>query len=302
MLTVSGLCKAYAGRPVLQDLHLSLPAGELYGLLGPNGAGKTTFLNILCGLVQADRGTILIDGISHTRLPKGRIGIAPQENLLYGSLTCAEHLAFFGSLHGLSQRSLSRRITDGLTAVGLEHRRDDRAETLSGGLQRRLNLAIALVHRPRLLILDEPTTGLDIESRHDLWELILNLRRQGMTILLTTHLLDEAERLCQRIGILQRGRIVAEGTMEELKRCLPAREVVVVSSPCEERVVARAARFGWTPERRGGDLTFWLAEPLGLSEVVHRFEGIPLEGISCQPIRLEHVYLALTRQEGSAGG
>ena len=272
MLTVSGLCKAYGGRPVLQDLELSIPAGELYGLLGPNGAGKTTFLNILCRLVNADRGSILIDGLPHTRLPKGRIGIAPQENLLYGSLSCAEHLSFFGSL----------------------------AETLSGGMQRRLTLAIALVHGPELLILDEPTTGLDIESRHDLWNLIGNLRRQGMTILLTTHLLDEAERLCERIGILQRGRLVAEGTLVELKRLIPAREVVVVRTPREAAAVSRATGFGWNTVRHGGDLTFWLPESLELTEIVRRLEGIPLEGISCQPVRLEHIYMALTRA-GSGG-
>lgn len=300
MLTVSGLCKAYGGRPVLQDLELSIPAGELYGLLGPNGAGKTTFLNILCRLVNADRGSILIDGLPHTRLPKGRIGIAPQENLLYGSLSCAEHLSFFGRLHGLSGRALAERIATCLAAVGLEERSGSLAETLSGGMQRRLTLAIALVHGPELLILDEPTTGLDIESRHDLWNLIGNLRRQGMTILLTTHLLDEAERLCERIGILQRGRLVAEGTLVELKRLIPAREVVVVRTPREAAAVSRATGFGWNTVRHGGDLTFWLPESLELTEIVRRLEGIPLEGISCQPVRLEHIYMALTRA-GSGG-
>jgi ABC-2 type transport system ATP-binding protein len=301
MLTVSGLCKAYGGHSVLKELHLSLPAGELYGLLGPNGAGKTTFLNILCCLVNADRGTILIDGIPHTRLPKGRIGISPQENLLYGSLTCAEHLAFFGSLHGLSQASLSNRITACLAAVGLGHRRDSRAETLSGGMQRRLNLAIALVHRPKLLILDEPTTGLDIESRHDLWELILNLQRQGMTILLTTHLLDEAERLCQRIGILQQGRLLAEGTIPQLRAHLPVHELAVIRTPQEERAIERAGRLGWQHRFYADELTLWLPEPLPLLEIARRFDGIPLEAIAIQPVRLEHLYLEITRQRGADG-
>ena len=134
------------------------------------------------------------------------------------------------------------------------------AETLSGGMQRRLSLAIALVHGPKLLILDEPTTGLDVESRHDLWSLISNLQQQGLTILLTTHLLDEAERLCQRIGILDRGQIIAEGTMDDLRPTIPACELLVIKTEQERQCVARAAELGWTHRYYAGELTLWLPD------------------------------------------
>jgi ABC-2 type transport system ATP-binding protein len=184
-----------------------------------------------------------------------------------------------------------------LEAVNLVDRAKSPVETLSGGMQRRVNIAVALVHQPKLLVLDEPTTGLDIEARYEIWDLIRRLRGEGITILLTTHLLDEAERLCQRIGILKRGRIVAEGSIEELRQRIPAQEILIVQTSQEEQAIARAQQLGFTPRRYGNDLAFWLPQALELKEVIACFDGIPLDSIARQPVRLEHIYLELTRQD-----
>ena len=296
MLHVESLYKAYGKRLVLDHLNLNVPSGEIYGLLGSNGAGKTTFINILCRLLNADHGTILVHDLPHTLAAKGWIGVAPQANLLYQSLTCAEHLSFFARLYGFPRRGVRDQVCRCLELVGLRDRSSSRVETLSGGMQRRLSLAIALVHRPKLLILDEPTTGLDVESRHELWRLISTLQRQGLTILLTTHLLDEAEKLCQRIGILDRGHIIAEGSMGELRSTISACELLVIKTDQEQRCVARATELGWIHRHYSGELTLWLPKPHTLAEIVENFEGIPLQAIARQPIRLEHLYLEITQK------
>jgi len=295
VLHIVSLSKAYGKRVVLQDLSLRIPPGEIYGLLGANGAGKTTTINILCNLLRADSGTVEVCGQRLSERTKPLIGVAPQENLLYRSLTCEENLTFFASLYGLRGKNRAARVWECLKDVGLADRAKSLAETLSGGMQRRLSMAIALVHQPKLLILDEPTTGLDIEARYEVWELIRHLQTQGMTVLLTTHLLEEAERLCQRIGILKQGRLLAEGTLAELRRLIPAQEVVVVQTSEEARAIDRAQSLGFPWRRYGGDLAFWLPETLELREIITRFDGIPLESIARQPIRLEHIYLELTQ-------
>jgi len=192
VLRIEQLSKKYGARSVLEDLNLTIAPSKICGLLGPNGAGKTTLINILCGLLRADRGKIQINGESITHKTKRVIGVAPQETLLYKSLTCEENLRFFASLYGLRKRERSQRVQTCLAAVGLLDRAKSLAGALSGGMQRRLSLAIAIIHQPKLVILDEPTTGLDVEARYEIWKLIQQLQSQGTTILLTTHLLDEA--------------------------------------------------------------------------------------------------------------
>jgi ABC-2 type transport system ATP-binding protein len=266
----------------------------LYGLLGPSGAGKTTLINILCRLLDADSGSIRLNGQALSRSTVRTIGVTPQENLLYGSLSCVEHLFLFARLHGLPREGLRAHIQACLASVGLQERSHSLAETLSGGMQRRLSLAIAMLHRPQLLILDEPTSGLDVESRHELWGLIDNLRRRGMTILMTTHLLDEAERLCQRIGILRQGRIVAEGPMVELRQCIAAEELLTMDTEKPQAAILRGRELGWVHRFYGGQLSFWLSESHALEEILELFHGIPMKAVAVQPIRLEHIYLELT--------
>lgn len=297
MLLIEGLNKSYGKRVVLQDLTLHIPYGEIYGLLGPNGAGKTTTINILCNLLRADSGAIAINGEPISKTTKKLIGVVPQENLLYKSLTCEENLNFLARIYGLKGKDRRNQVQACLEAVNLADRAKSPLETLSGGMQRRLNIAAALVHHPKLVILDEPTTGLDIEARYEIWELIKQLKSQGITVLLTTHFLEEAERLCQQIGILKQGRILAEGCIEELRQLIPAREMAIVHTPAEEQAIARASQYGFAYRRYGSDLAFWLSEPLELKEIIALFDGIPLDSIARQPIKLEHIYVEVTQNE-----
>lgn len=295
MLEITNLQKAYGKRHVLQGLTLHIEAGEIYGLLGPNGAGKTTTINILCNLLRSDKGEIRIGNQMVSEATKKLIGVAPQENLLYKTLSCAENLRFYAKIYGIHGKECERRIEYCLKAVNLSERAHAPIETLSGGMQRRMNIAVALVHQPRLLILDEPTTGLDIETRYDIWELIQQLRDEGMTILLTTHLLDEAQRLCQRIGILKGGQIIAEGTLAELRKMIPAKEIVMLQTPDTAAAIALGERAGFTHRSYGGDLAFWVPEQLDLKTILNIFEGISLDSIARQAVQLEHIYIEITK-------
>jgi ABC-2 type transport system ATP-binding protein len=296
MLYIEKLNKSFKDRQVLQDLTLYVAPGEIYGLLGANGAGKTTTINIICNLLQADSGIVKVNHQLVSEATKKIIGIAPQENLLYRGLSCEENVKFFAKIYGLNRIERQKQVKATLKAVNLLDRAKSPVETLSGGMQRRLNIAVALVHQPKLVILDEPTTGLDIEARYEIWELIRQLKNQGITILLTTHFLDEAERLCNKIGILKNGQILAEGSLEELSTCIPAKEILVVQTSEAEKAIARAIACGFTPRRYGSDLAFWLPEHLELKDIIARFDGIHIDSISRQPIRLEHIYLELTQK------
>jgi ABC-2 type transport system ATP-binding protein len=296
MLKLDNLCKRYGSQPVLQNLSLSLQPGEIYGLLGPNGAGKTTTINIICGLLKADSGSVSIGDRPAGEATKAWVGVMPQSNLLYGSLTCSDNLFFFGRLYGLACQDCKRRVDVCLESVNLMDKKHTPVERLSGGMQRRLSMAAAMLHRPKLVILDEPTTGLDIEARQELWQLIRQFKSMGVTVLLTSHLLDEVERLCQRVGILRQGQLLAEGTLEELRSRIPAREIVTVETTDPEGAIARAQQLGYPHRHYGGDLAFWVPDQLELKDLIHRFEGIPLDSIARSPVKLEHVYLEVTRQ------
>ncbi|MBF2074244.1 MAG: ABC transporter ATP-binding protein [Synechococcales cyanobacterium C42_A2020_086] len=302
MLHIENLCKSYGNRPVLQNLSLHIAPGDVYALLGPNGAGKTTTINIICNLLKPDRGSVRINGLPVSEQTKRLIGIAPQENLLYKVLSCQENLRFFGQLYGLRGRLLEQRVQQCLEAVNLLDRSKSPVETLSGGMQRRMNIAVALVHQPKLVVMDEPTTGLDIEARYEIWELIRQLQRQGITVLLTTHLLDEAERLATCIGILKQGQIAAEGSLATLRQQLPAQEVLLVQSPEPEKAIERGRAQGFIPRRYGSDLAFWLPEHLELKDIIERFDGIELESIGRHPVRLEHIYLEVTQDRECSSG
>lgn len=297
MLRIENLNKAYGQRVVLQQLSLSVGTGQIYGLLGPNGAGKTTTINILCNLLQADSGVVAIDDQPVSERTKHLLGVSPQETLVYQYLTCAENLAFFATLYGLRGRRRQEQVQHCLHVMGLADRANSLAKTLSGGMQRRLSIAIALVHRPKLLILDEPTTGLDVEARFELWDLIRQLQQQGITLLLTTHLLDEAERLCDRIGILKKGQIHVEGSLADLRKLIPAQEIVLIQTTQPDAAIARAQSLGLTHRFYGHELAIWLPQPMTLQEIIACFQSIPLDAISRQPVRLEQIYLEVMRQQ-----
>lgn len=293
MLRIEGLDKAYGSVSVLDNLSLKAYPQEVYGLLGPNGAGKTTTINILCNLLERDRGTLEFKGDPITEKTKSIVGIAPQDNLLYKSLSCQENLQFYAQLYGLNRQQRKQQLEWCLEAVKLRDRAKTIVSNLSGGMQRRLNIAIALVHQPELLILDEPTTGLDIETRYEIWALINHLRETGMTILLTTHLLDEAEKLCQRIGILKNGKIIAEGSLDDLKEAIPATEILIIKTSEQEQAIQRGKELGYTSRYYGNNLGFWLPESKKLKALIEEFAEIPIQSLTREAVNLEHIYLEI---------
>jgi len=224
VLQVTHLTKAYGPIQAVDGITLSIAQGECYALLGPNGAGKTTTINLLSGLLAPDSGQICIAGFDPAKEPlrvKASIGIIPQEIALYDELTARQNLHFWAGLYGLSPADIRRRADAALERIGLSDRADQRLQTFSGGMKRRINIAAAILHKPAVLFMDEPTVGIDPQSRNHIYELIAELHGEGMTILYTTHYMEEAEKLCDRIGIVDRGKLVAEGTLRQLRDQLP---------------------------------------------------------------------------------
>jgi ABC-2 type transport system ATP-binding protein len=218
-LEVRDLSKRYGATLALDQVRLQVAEGEMFGLLGPNGAGKTTMLSILSCLLEATAGEAHLLGrrlLPSDRQVRRLIGIVPQELALYGDLTARENLLFFGELYGLAGTPLRRRVDEVLAAIGLEDRAHSRVDTFSGGMKRRLNLGGALVHEPRLLLLDEPTTGVDPQSRNHIFQEIRRVNRAGVTVLYTSHYMEEVQALCTRIGIIDHGRLIACDTLPAL--------------------------------------------------------------------------------------
>ncbi|HDH25015.1 MAG TPA: ABC transporter ATP-binding protein [Actinobacteria bacterium] len=219
MLVCEGLRKSFDGLVAVDDVSFQVAEGETYGLLGPNGAGKTTTISMIAGLIKADAGSVTVAGQPvTTRSVKARaaIGLVPQDVAVYPDLTARENIRFFGKLYGLTSARLAARADEVLEIIGLSERADDRVEEYSGGMKRRLNIGIGLLHEPRLLILDEPTVGVDPQSRNAILENVELLGREGMAVIYTTHYMEEAERLCDRVGVIDAGKLVAEGTRREL--------------------------------------------------------------------------------------
>ena len=223
LLQVDRLSKAYGTVRAVEDVSFTVRPGEIYGLLGPNGAGKTTTISMICGLLAPDSGGISVAGQPYAADPqaaKRHMGVVPQELALYEELSAAENLVFWGRLAGLDARTARARTAELLAALALADRAKDAVKTFSGGMKRRVNLGCALLHRPRLLLLDEPTVGIDPQARLNILEFIRGLRAEGVAVLYTTHYLEEAESLCDRIGIVDHGRMHAEGTLRELQERL----------------------------------------------------------------------------------
>lgn len=218
-LIVDHLGHHYGKTIAVRDVSFTIAQGEFFGLLGPNGAGKTTLLSILACLLDPTSGAARLEGKrlgTADRAVRQRIGIVPQDLALYSALTARENLRFFGQVYGLRGESLDRRVREVLAAIGLEDRANQRVDTFSGGMKRRLNLGAALLHRPSLLLLDEPTTGVDPQSRNYLFDEIKKLHAAGTTILYTSHYMEEVQALCQRVGILDQGQLIALGTVPEM--------------------------------------------------------------------------------------
>ena len=220
LVEVKGLTKIYDGRKVVDGICFEIEKGEAFGLLGPNGAGKTTTVSMLSCLVSPTSGDAFIDGKSIIKEPmevKKRIGVVPQDIALYPTLSARENLAFWGEMYGLSGRKLKEKIDEVLQIVGLTRRSGDPINKYSGGMKRRINIAVGLLHSPELLILDEPTVGVDPQSRANILDTLKELNKNGLTILYTSHYMEEVEFLCNRVAIMDTGKIIALGTKNELR-------------------------------------------------------------------------------------
>src|SRR5690606_33059934 len=267
------------------------------------GAGKTTTISIVCGLLTRDAGEVTVAGRPmrpDAVAAKAAIGLVPQDVALYDDLSARENLRFFGRLQGLGRATLDRRVDEVLTIVGLADRADERLDSYSGGMKRRANIAAGLLHQPELLVLDEPTVGVDPQSRNAILESVEALGREGMSVLYTTHYMEEAERLCDRIGIIDEGRLVAEGTRQELVAQIGAGDRIDVSATGDLAAFARACTdLPGTLEvdRRDGDVTIRVSDGrTALAGIVAASEraGVTVTGIELTQPDLEDVFLALT--------
>ncbi|WP_137991111.1 ABC transporter ATP-binding protein [Streptomyces vilmorinianum] len=245
LLECARLVRRFGDLTAVDGVSLSVAPGETYGLLGPNGSGKTTTIRMVCGLLRPDSGTVEVAGhrVGTAVGPAKRlIGYVPQDIALYGDLSVRENLDFFGRLYRLPGRERARRVREVLELVDLTARAEDRVDTLSGGMRRRLNIGAGLVHAPTLLILDEPTVGVDPQSRHAILESVRRFGEQGMAILYTTHYMEEAERLCDRVGIIDHGRLIAEGTHRELVALVAERDRIRLTATGDLQAYAAACR------------------------------------------------------------
>jgi ABC-2 type transport system ATP-binding protein len=233
LLRVEQLSKTFGAIRAVDSVSLEVRPGEIYGLLGPNGAGKTTTISMICGLLKPDAGEVFVAGAgfwSDPQKAKRIMGVVPQELAIYEELSGRENLEIWGRMAGLSSRDARSRATELIEALTLADRAKDAVNTYSGGMKRRINLGCALLHRPQLLLLDEPTVGIDPQARLNILEFIRNLQASGTGILYTTHYLEEAETLCQRIGIIDHGRLLAEGTLSQLQERLGGDRVFVLEA------------------------------------------------------------------------
>ena len=230
MIRFENIKKSFGKTIAVNGISFEIEPHEIFGLLGPNGAGKTTTVNMTVGLVKPDSGTVEFTGFGSPKDPKVRIkiGVAPQTLSLYDDLSATENLECFGKLYGLRGEKLQERVAWSLDFVELSERKDDRVKTFSGGMKRRLNLAVALVHNPEYLILDEPTVGVDPQSRNAIFENIEQLKKNGCTVIYTTHYMEEAQRLCDRVGIMDHGKLLALDTVDALIKQHGGNSVIII--------------------------------------------------------------------------
>jgi ABC-2 type transport system ATP-binding protein len=299
ILALAGLGKDYGDRRAVGEVNLEIAAGSIVGLLGPNGAGKTTTISMASGVTTPTRGTARVDGHDVWRAPrqaKRALGLVPQELALYDELSPVQNLRFFGQLYGLAGAELAARVDWALGVAGLSDRARDRVDEFSGGMKRRLNLAAGVLHRPKLLVLDEPTVGVDPQSRNHIFETVRALRDDGMTVLYTSHYMEEVEALCDRVAIMDHGAIVAEGAIASLVAAQggDGTDVVVEGDPAAARAAAVAAV---APREVGGDgATIRLPEIAPLAPVIAAIEatGAVIKSITSRRGDLEGVFLSVT--------
>ncbi|RKZ08283.1 export ABC transporter ATP-binding protein [bacterium] len=302
MIDVVDLKKSYADVMALRGVSFSVKEGEIFGLLGPNGAGKTTTVSILSGVLEADSGSVSIAGIDikrDSKRVKRLMGVVPQEIALYEELSAKENLHFWGGLYGLSGKDLERETERVLELVELTDRANDPVKSYSGGMKRRLNLIIGLIHRPRIILLDEPTLGIDPQARLKILDIVKGEAANGSTIVYTTHYLDEAEKLCDRIAIIDRGEILSIGTLAEIARLAGEEDMVTITGDFEGVAIdslLEGARLEYISE---GVCTFSVPERPVLGGILERFfkAGVKVRNIEVKEPSLEGAFVKLTGRE-----
>ena len=303
ILVAQDLHKAYGDVKAVDGISLQVARGEVFGLLGPNGAGKTTTISMLTGLLEPTEGKITVDGLdleTHTNEVKAKLGLVPQELALYPTLSARQNLEFFGRIYGLKGKELRQRVDEVLAMIGLTERADEAIEDYSGGMKRRVNIGAGLLHKPKMLFLDEPTVGVDPQSRNAIFEGVEELNRAGMSVIYTTHYMEEAQRLCHRVAIVDEGKVIALDTPSALIRSLGGGIILIsVAEGWAEEVAERTVQVSAVKSaaRTDGQIkieTHRLQEALiGILDITNQLD-VSITSIEMLEPNLESVFLHLT--------
>ena len=303
ILIANDLSKSFGEIQAVKDVSLQVARGEVFGLLGPNGAGKTTTISMLTGLLEPTSGSITVDGLDvekHTTEVKAKLGLVPQELALYPTLSARQNLLFFGRIYGLKGKDLHRRVDEVLEMIGLTERDNDAIEEYSGGMKRRVNIGAGLLHKPDVLFLDEPTVGVDPQSRNAIFESVEALNRGGMSVIYTTHYMEEAQRLCHRVAIVDTGELIALDTPTALIRSLGGGIIVIgLAEGYPEEIVDQVAQLATVKAatQTDGELkveTHRLQEALmGILDITNQLD-IRITSLELLEPNLESVFLHLT--------
>ena len=302
MIQVTNITKAFGEINAVNGISFTVNKGDILGLLGPNGAGKSTTINMLSSLFKPDFGTIFFNHknlFSETKLCKKMIGVVPQEIALYNELTAEENLYFFGKIYRVPTKELKKKVTELLLFIGLNDRKKSLVKTFSGGMKRRVNIAVALLQNPEILLMDEPTVGVDPQSRNKIFEIIEMLNAKGMTIIYTTHYMEEIERLCNRIAIMDNGKIVGLGTQEELKKMTGLKEQIEITFEPHKNIALLHTKTPFKSTTIGNTITIECDKNNDLKGVLDTISKLELtiEKIQFITPNLEQVFLNLTGKE-----
>lgn len=303
MIQVQNLSKSFSSVKAVDDISFTIAKGEIFGLLGPNGAGKSTTLHMMSTLLKSDKGQILIDGrsvVSEAEICKQLIGVVPQEISLYDELSAYENLLFWGNLYGIPAKELKQSIDHTLELIGLLDRKNDLIKTYSGGMKRRINIAASLLHAPKVLLMDEPTVGIDPQSRNHIFEVVERLNKEGMTIIYTTHYMEEVERLCNRIAIVDSGKIIAQGTQEELQKLVKTKENVQLEfdflSKDQVERLRELLPHNMIQKDKKLIIESTVKELSGIITASNQI-GLAINDIQLQKVNLETIFLSLTGKQ-----
>ena len=306
MIILKSVSKSFGNIEAVKNVSFNIERGEIFGILGPNGAGKSTIVNILNTLIKPDSGDVIIDGVNIRNdgvTIKLIMGVVPQEIALYDELTAYENLMFWGGLYNIPKSELRANVNKNLAIVDLVSRKDDRIRTFSGGMKRRINIACSLLHSPKILVLDEPTVGVDPQNRNHIFEVIERLNNEGMTIIYTTHYMEEAERFCDKIAIIDTGQIVAQGTLKELRHISDIKDVLTIKlADADNETINRITSEN--PSFRFDSTSGSFKVECGnigndTSIIINKIQnsGGVIERINSQGTNLESIYLKLTGKE-----